>query len=196
MDWNSFAGVLRNTGPFNPWSARMRFLLSIIAVLALSQISDVFASDCVVDTSTPTFINGKRVDSRCDENGRVKTSATLSDTLAGEDGTSDVLKVEERYLTIPTGGTDAMISANQLYKSNTGHVKGISCSSDATATAGTIALRDSTVAGAGNILWSQDILAIAYTPGMIREDLDTDFSVGLFLDFTTTADVKCMVRYR
>lgn len=121
---------------------------------------------------------------------------TKSTTDACEDITNDVCKVEERYLTIPIGGTDAMISADQLYKSNTGHVKGISCSSDATATAGTIALRDSTVAGAGNILWSQDILAIAYTPGMIREDLDTDFSVGLFLDFTTTADVKCMVRYR
>ena len=122
--------------------------------------------------------------------------STIATTLAGEDVTNDVQKTEERYLTIPIGGTDAMIAADQLYKSNTGHVKGSSCSSDATATAGTIALRDSTVAGAGNILWSQDILAIAYTPGMIREDLDTDFSVGLFLDFTTTADVKCMVRYR
>jgi hypothetical protein len=122
--------------------------------------------------------------------------AFLNELLACERFPEQVCVVEERYLTIPIGGTDAMISADQLYKSNTGHVKGISCSSDATATAGTIALRDSTVAGAGNILWSQDILAIAYTPGMIREDLDTDFSVGLFLDFTTTADVKCMVRYR
>lgn len=120
----------------------------------------------------------------------------LNNVIACERIVEGVCVVEERYLTIPIGGTDAMISADQLYKSNTGHVKGISCSSDATATAGTIALRDSTVAGAGNILWSQDILAIAYTPGMIREDLDTDFSVGLFLDFTTTADVKCMVRYR
>ena len=173
----------------------MRFLLSIIAVLALSQISDVFASDCVVDTSTPTFMNGKRVDSRCDENGRVKTNATLSDTLAGEDGTNDVLKVEERYLTIPTGGTTAMIAADQLYKSGPGYGRGITCYSDATATAGTIALLDNTAAGAGNTLWSFDVLAIAYnTPFTV--DLQTPFSVGLYLDFTTTADVKCMVRYR
>ena len=174
----------------------MRFLLSIIAVLALSQISDVFASDCVVDTSTPTFMNGKRVDSRCDENGRVKVAATLEQTAAGEDVTNDVQKVEERYLTIPIGGTTAMIAADQLYKSGPGYVRGISCSSDATATAGTITLRDNTAAGAGNILWEQDILAIAYTPGMIKEDLQTPFSVGLYLDFTTTADVKCMVRWR
>lgn len=173
----------------------MRFLLSVIAVLALSQLSDVFASDCVVDTSTPTFMNGKRVDTRCDENGRVKTNATLSDTLAGEDGTNDVLKVEERYLTIPTGGTTAMIAADQLYKSGPGYVRGITCYSDATATAGTIALLDNTAAGAGNTLWSFDVLAIAYnTPFTV--DLQTSFSVGLYLDFTTTADVKCMVRYR
>jgi len=26
--------------------------------------------------------------------------------------------------------------------------------------------------------------------------LQTPFSIGLYLDFTTTADVKCMVRFR
>lgn len=103
---------------------------------------------------------------------------------------------EERYLTIPIGGTTAMISADQLYKSGPGYVRGISCSSDALATAGTITLRDNTAAGAGNILWEQDIQALAYTPGMIREDLHTPFAVGLYLDFTTTADVKCIVRFR
>lgn len=42
---------------------------------------------------------------------------TLATTLAGEDVSNDVQKTEERYLTIPTGGTDAMVSADQLYKS-------------------------------------------------------------------------------
>ena len=120
---------------------------------------------------------------------------TLATTLAGEDVLNDVQKTEERYLTIPIGGTDAMVSADQLYKSDHGYVRSITCYSDATATAGTIALRDSTVAGAGNILWSFDVLAVAYnTPFTV--DLQTPFSVGLYLDFTTTADVKCMVRYR
>lgn len=120
----------------------------------------------------------------------------LQELLACEDITNDVCKVEERYSNIPIGGTTAMIAADQLYKSGPGYVRGISCSSDATATAGTITLRDNTAAGAGNILWEQDILAISYTPGMIKEDLQTPFSVGLYLDFTTTADVKCMVRFR
>lgn len=120
----------------------------------------------------------------------------LNNVIACERILEGVCVVEERYLTIPIGGTTAVIAADQLYKSGAGYVRGISCSSDATATAGTITLRDNTAAGAGNILWEQDILAIAYTPGMIREDLQTPFSVGLYLDFTTTADVKCMVRYR
>jgi hypothetical protein len=99
------------------------------------------------------------------------------------------------YSTTPTGGTDAMIAADQLYKSGPGYVRSITCYSDATATAGTIALRDNTAAGAGNILWSFDVLAVAYnTPFTV--DLQTPFSVGLYLDFTTTADMKCMVRFR
>ena len=121
--------------------------------------------------------------------------STLATTLAGEDVATDVLKVEERYLNIPIGGTTAMISADQLYNSGPGYVKGITCYSDATATVGTIALLDSTVAGSGNKLWEFDVLAVAYnTPFTV--DLQTPFSVGLYLDFTTTADVKCMVRYR
>jgi len=121
--------------------------------------------------------------------------STLATTLAGEDVAYDVQKFEERYLTIPIGGTDAMVSADQLYKSGSGYVRSITCYSDATATAGTIALRDNTAAGAGNILWSFDVLAVAYnTPFTV--DLQTPFSVGLYLDFTTVADMKCMVRFR
>ena len=140
--------------------------------------------------STPLPITGTVIDSNHNA-----LDTTLNTTLAGEDVTNDVFKVEERYLTIPTGGTDAMVAADQLYKSGPGYVRSITCYSDATATAGTIALRDNTAAGAGNILWSFDVLAIAYnTPFTV--DLQTPFSVGLYLDFTTTADVKCMARFR
>lgn len=128
-----------------------------------------------------------------DANSNVGT--TLATMQAGEDVANDVQKTEERYLTIPIGGTTAMIAADQLYKSGPGYVRGITCYSDATATAGTIALLDNTAAGAGNTLWSFDVLAVAYnTPFTV--DLQTPFSVGLYLDFTTTADVKCMVRFR
>ena len=148
----------------------------------------------VVQTDDVTYSNGTVLgDEICDASGARKV--TNVGTGAGEDVVAGVQKTEERYLTIPVGGTDAMVTADQLYKSGPGYVRSITMYSDATATAGTIALRDSTVAGAGNILWSFDVLAVAYnTPFTV--DLQTPFSVGLFLDFTTTADVKCMVRFR
>lgn len=116
-------------------------------------------------------------------------------TTAGEDVINDIQKIEERYLTIPTGATTAMFAADTAIKNAPGYVKSITCYSDATATAGTIALLDNTVAGSGNKLWEFDVLAVAYnTPFTVL--LQTPFSVGLYADFTTTADVKCMVQYR
>ena len=118
-----------------------------------------------------------------------------STTDAGEDVTNDVQKVEQRFTTLPTGATTAMFAADTAIKNAPGFVKSISCYSDATATAGTIALLDSTAAGSGNTLWSFDVLAVAYnTPFQVL--LETPFSVGLYADFTTTNDVKCMVQYR
>ena len=147
----------------------------------------------VASAAAPSHTEEYAVPLSSDLEGNIRV--ILGALLAGEDVGADVQKTEERYLTSPVGGTDAMVTADQLYKSNAGYVRSITMYSDATATAGTIALRDSTVAGAGNILWSFDVLAVAYnTPFTV--DLQTSFSVGLFLDFTTTADVKCMVRFR
>lgn len=146
-----------------------------------------------VEASAPTLVHGQNRQLSMDTSGNARM--TMGTTAAGEDVAVDVQKTEERYLTIPVGGTDAMVTADQLYKSGPGYVRSITMYSDATATAGTIALRDSTTAGAGNILFSFDVLAIAYnTPFTV--DLQTPFSVGLYLDFTTTTDMKCMVRYR
>lgn len=118
-----------------------------------------------------------------------------SSTDAGEDVTNDIQKFEERYTTLPTGATTAMFAADTAIKNAPGYVKSITCYSDATATAGTIDLRDNLAAGGGNIIWSFDVLAVAYnTPFTVP--LQTPFAIGLYADFTTTADVKCMVQYR
>lgn len=122
--------------------------------------------------------------------------ASASITFAGEDVLNDVQKVEERYITMPSGGSTPKISADQLYKTGDGFVRSIDCYSDAAATAGTIAVLDSTTAGAGTKLFEFDVLAVAYNPIGLRQDLNTPFSVGLFLDFTTTADMQCTLRYR
>jgi hypothetical protein len=117
-------------------------------------------------------------------------------TGAGEDVLKDVQRVEERWLTMPAGGSTPKISADQLYSTGAGLVKSIDCYSDATATAGTIAVLDSTVAGAGTKIFEFDVLAVAYNPTGLKQELGVPFSIGLYLDFTTTTDMQCIVRYR
>lgn len=163
--------------------------LMLLSSLFLSNVSHAGYAE-----GTPSSAGNTNTTPAPDAYGQV-VRAFLNELLACERFPEQVCVVEERYLTIPIGGTDAMVSADQLYKPGSGYVRSITCYSDATATAGTITLRDNTAAGAGNVLWSFDVLAVAYnTPFTV--DLQTPFSVGLYLDFTTTADMKCMVRYR
>lgn len=140
--------------------------------------------------------NGDRSFMQIDENGFLKINLkALSVTIAGEDVSNDLLKVEERYTTMPVGGSTPKIAADQLYKTGAGLVRSLTCFSDATATAGTIAVLDSTTAGAGTKIYEFDVLAVAYnTPWTV--ELNVAFSVGLYLDFTTTADMQCTLRYR
>jgi hypothetical protein len=114
----------------------------------------------------------------------------------GEDVLRDVVVVEERYITMPSGGSTPKIAADQLYATGPGLVKSIDCYSDATATAGTIAVLDSTAAGTGTKIFEFDVLAVAYNPTGLKQELNVPFSVGLYLDFTTTADMQCTMRFR
>ena len=52
----------------------MHLLLLILSVFVLSHASDAYA-ECVVNTDTPIFENGKRIDQQCDANGKLKTTA-------------------------------------------------------------------------------------------------------------------------
>ena len=119
---------------------------------------------------------------------------TKATTDAGEDVTNDVQKVESRFTNLPTGGTTSKMSADTAIKNAPGFLKRITCWSDAAATAGNIKLLDSTAAGAGNVLLDFDVLAVAYLPFTI--EFDVPFSVGLYFDVTTTADLFCQVSYR
>ena len=119
---------------------------------------------------------------------------TLATTLAGEDVVNDVQKVESRFTNLPTGATTSKMSADTAIKNAPGFLKRITCWSDAAATAGNIKLLDSTAAGAGNVLLDFDVLAVAYLPFTI--EFDVPFSVGLYFDVTTTADLFCQVSYR
>jgi hypothetical protein len=76
-------------------------------------------------------------------------------------------------------------------------VKFMTCSpTDNAAVAGTIQLRDSTSAGAGTIVVEWTVLAIDYTVSAPKVfPVMANFTTGVYLDFTTTSDVKCWVSY-
>lgn len=111
---------------------------------------------------------------------------TLATTLAGEDVVNDVLKVEQRFAPIN-------VSADTLVKSGPGQLHLMTCSSDATATAGSIILYDNT-AESGTVLHTFTVAAAYYQPFTIW--FDVAFSIGLYVGYTTTADVNCTVSYR
>lgn len=133
------------------------------------------------------------VDSEWDEIVKA-LKVTLKSLLACEDVNAGVCVVEERYLTVPIGASDAMFAADQLVKTGSGYVKDLICFKADAATAGTISVRDATVAGTGAILGTLPIAAQAYTDGVVLP-LSTSFSVGLFADFTN-ANTSCYARFR
>lgn len=102
------------------------------------------------------------------------------------------------YTTIDGGGPGYLGSgdktADSLIKTGTGMVHTVVCASDAAATAGTLAIRDAVSAGTGTILQQIEFVAAFFPP--VTMTLDQEFSTGLYLDFTTTADVHCSASYK
>jgi hypothetical protein len=85
--------------------------------------------------------------------------------------------------------------SDTLIKAGTGYLHSIVCwGADAAATAGTIDIRDAVAAGAGTVILSFPIAAALLLPQPVL--LDVPFTTGLYVDFTTTADVTCVVSYR
>ena len=107
--------------------------------------------------------------------------------LAGEDLTNDVLKVEERF-------SYSYCTADTAVKSGAGFLHTVTFSpTDAAATAGTVILYDNT-AESGTIMFTYSIPAAALVP--VTVIIDASFSTGLYVGFTTTADVAVTLSYR
>ena len=162
----------------------MQLRVSATALAILLSAPLTFAGTLAPGGGSPTGV--------LDANSNVGT--TLATTLAGEDVANDVQKVESRFSNLPTGATTSKMSADTAIKNAPGFLKRMTCWSDAVATAGNIKLLDNTAAGAGNALLDFDVLAVAYLPFTI--EFDVPFSVGLYFDVTTTADLFCQVSYR
>lgn len=112
---------------------------------------------------------------------------TLATALAGEDVVNDVMKVEQRY-------AYSLVAANTAVKSAPGFLHSLTFScNDAAPTAGTIDVYDNTVAS-GTKIFSWTLPATAFTPCSVI--IDATFATGLYVAFTTTADVNVTVSYR
>jgi len=85
-------------------------------------------------------------------------------------------------------------TADALIKSGTGylHTVTISCN-DAAPTAGSVIIYDS-LTEAGTILYSETFTTTAFRGYSVV--LDVNFNTGLYIGFTTTADVNVVCSYR
>lgn len=107
---------------------------------------------------------------------------------AAEDNVAQVIKVEERY------SSSGVFTVDTQVKGSAGFVHAITISpTDAAATAGTIDVYDNTSA-AGTKIFSTYIPAALIAPVTIF--LDVSCANGIYVDFTTTADVNVVVSYR
>lgn len=135
-----------------------------------------------------TLSNGVLVsdgDIEFDLNGNAEVS--LGTLIAGEDLTNDVMKVENRY-------SYAYLVADGQVKAGAGFLHTVTISPiDAAATAGTIFVYDALTETTPTI-FAYTIPAAALVP--VTVTLDVSFSTGLYVGFTTTADVSVTVSYR
>lgn len=107
---------------------------------------------------------------------------------AGTDATIDIQKVEQRF------SSSGVITSDTAVKSGLGFVHAITISpNDAAPTAGTIDVYDNTAAS-GTKLFTWTLTTAVFTPFTVI--LDVSFATGLYVDFTTTADVAVAVSYR
>lgn len=114
-------------------------------------------------------------------------NVSLATKIAGEDLTNDVLKIEQRF-------TPILVTADTLVKTGTGflHTLTFSCN-DAAPTAGSIIVYDNT-AESGTQLFNHTFTTTPFAPFSVT--IDGTFSTGLYVGFTTTADVNLTVSYR
>lgn len=115
-------------------------------------------------------------------------STRQDELLAGEDLTNDVQKVEQRFT------SSGVLAADALVKTGAGfiHTVTFSCN-DAAPTAGSVIIYDNT-AESGTQIFNHTFTTTPFTPCTII--LDHTFATGLYVGFTTTADVNVVVTYR
>lgn len=158
-----------------------------IFLLLLLLVSNVYAADNTVlgdpsGNDNPGY-SGKY-------SLRVNSSGQVTQTLqAGEDQTNNVMRVEGQFSYCAGRVADGQCG------SPAGFLHSVTCAGDdAAATAGSMAIRDATAAGAGTIIQNVNFAGAYFAP--VTMIFDIVLTTGLYLDFTTTADVECSASYR
>lgn len=114
-------------------------------------------------------------------------SKIMSELFAGEDLANDVQKVEQRF-------SGLHVTADTLVTTGSGFLHTLTfAQTDAAPTAGTIIVYDNT-AESGTILFSETFDTTVFRAYSVL--LDVTFTIGLYVGFTTTADVGVTVSYR
>lgn len=121
-----------------------------------------------------------------DDNGY--ETQTLGTKIAGEDLTNDVMKTEQRFSYKAVTAADAQVKAGAGFL----HCITFSCN-DAAPTAGSIIVYDS-LTETGTQIFNHTFTTTPFVPFTVF--FDCVFSTGLYLGFTTTADVNVSVSYR
>ena len=121
-----------------------------------------------------------------DEDGNFLYTS-LSTKIAGEDLTADVLKTEQRF-------SFTRLAADGQVKAGAGflHTLTFACA-DAAPTAGSIIVYDS-LTETGTVIYSETFDTTAFRGFSVI--LDASFSTGLYIGFTTTADIGCTASWR
>lgn len=119
--------------------------------------------------------------------GNENTYVTNGTVIAGEDITNDVLKVEQRNSCL-------LVTSDTQVKGEEGflHTLTFSCN-DAAPTAGSIIVYNS-LTETGTQMFNHTFTTTPFVPFSVT--IDASFSTGLYVGFTTTADVNVTVSYR
>jgi hypothetical protein len=134
----------------------------------------------------PVFLTTQTGDSATDDTNNA-AQVTLATTLAGEDTSNDVMKVEQRF-------AYAHVTADTAVKSAPGFLHTLTfAQTDAAPTAGSIIVYDNT-AESGTIIYSETFTTDVFRGYTVT--IDAAFGTGLYIGFTTTADVGVTVSYR
>lgn len=115
-------------------------------------------------------------------------AVTLDSLIAGEDLTNNVLRTEHYYSYSPVAVADVQVKASAGFL----HTVTISCN-DAAPTAGSIIIYDNT-AESGTQVFNHTFTTTPFMPFTVI--LDCVMATGIYVGFTTTADVNVTCSYR